>query len=123
MDMALLTYLYIVFGNIVHILQIFESVLFIITVIFIISIGIEFAASEGKSFIILTQLKKIKGVITKIFITYVISLIIVSLYPKKEDVQLIAGAYIIDMASELKGLNKLPENIVNAINKYLESVK
>lgn len=58
--------------------------------------------------------------------TLIFAILLTVLYPSKEDLKYIIGGSLVingvQAASEIEGVEKLPKNLVNAMNHFLEDV-
>jgi hypothetical protein len=59
--------------------------------------------------------------------TIILALLIVVLYPSKEDMKYIIGGSIaingVQAADDIKGAKELPENLINAMNHFLKETQ
>lgn len=63
---------------------------------------------------------KYGGMLKKAFITFPIIILLSALFPSKQDMYFIGGGYIAIEATKVDGVDKLPANVVKALNTFLE---
>ena len=115
MNTAIYIYLYIVFGNIVNASVSIAISGFVMACLYHF-FACEIAEGEDK----LLPHIKLHAFFIKSF--FVITILLSAFYPTKDDLKFIIGWYVVSEATEIKGVKELPENIVSAINTFLENI-
>jgi hypothetical protein len=125
MTEALLIWGYLALGSLIHKL----SDIFILPVLFGLGMAVFIAPFwwDYKEDIVKFFIEGVGKKIVKIYGSIVLLLIILgALYPDQDDLKFIIGGALvwngIEYASDIEGVDKLPENIVNSMNHFLESI-
>jgi len=115
MSTALLIYLYVLFGNLRG-LAIFFIALCLFFVLFSPMLFV-FIDDEEEALITIKKIAK------KLFYWVAIpSIMLIALYPNKEDLILIVGGTALISVAQTEEAQKLPENVLKAANAFLEGV-
>lgn len=130
MSEAILIWLYLSFGSVIFVISyitIFTSVAYYIVLGllgFLSDFGkndSEFYQSERNNYLTLRKLFK------SVSLTTVVIVCLGSLYPSKEDLKWIIGGALVwngvEAASDLEGVNDLPQNTLEAMNHFLKSIQ
>lgn len=128
MSEALLIWLYMGLGNLLNVLVIIACAF--LTGYFVILFGLGVMSGFGTSNNYLyeeetRQYNKLSTYLKTTLISGFVILSLNSLYPDKEDLKWIIGGALVwngvEAASDIKGIEALPENTVKAMNNFLES--
>lgn len=122
MSFTLIAYLLAVIPNIKSAAILASVTLFFaIPIVFVISLAAkDFGGISDANFV------KIKNKAKTACKVFAVSVIVSILTPDSDDLKLIVGAYVadatIESVSKIEGIDKLPANVVNAINAFLEDI-
>lgn len=122
MSFTLIAYLLVVIPNI-HAMAKFASVVLFIGIPFA---YILFHFAKDLHDISETEFAKNMGRIKTACRVFAVSTILTIFMPDSDDLKLIVGAYVadatIESVSKIEGVDKLPANVVNAMNAFLEDI-
>lgn len=113
MEFAVYTWLYLSLISLVY-----GAVILGLVAFFVSGMALAFASIEGMEWRdkALTAVKISGGI-------FLVSASLNALLPTADGVKLIAAAYVLGEGSKLEGVDKLPQNIVDALNYTLEQIK
>ncbi len=129
MSEALLIWLYMGLGNLLVVFFWLASILLIGYFIILFVLGVMSSFGSSNSYTYEGETKQYNKLITYLKPLLISSAIVFSLhaiYPDKEDLKWIIGGALVwngvQAASDVEGIEKLPDNTIKAMNHFLESI-